>query len=116
MGLIHLENIRTFSHHGCMPEETIIGSDYRVDLWIEANLNEAADSDDLTKTPDYVVLHQIVVDEMAFSSKLLEHVCRRILDRIKLEVVRVEGARVRVAKINPPIGGDVSSVSVEMSY
>jgi hypothetical protein len=28
----------------------------------------------------------------------------------------VEGARVRVAKINPPIGGDVRSVSVEMSY
>jgi len=32
MGSIKLENIRVYAYHGCLGEETKIGSDYRVDL------------------------------------------------------------------------------------
>ncbi len=112
MGQIYLENIRTYSHHGCMKEETVIGSEYRVDLWVDADLTVASSSDDLKDTPDYVVLLEIVVDEMKSPSRLLEHVAQRIIDRIKSTVTDLIHIRVRVSKINPPIGGDVQSVSV----
>jgi dihydroneopterin aldolase len=112
MGQIYLENIRTYSHHGCMTEETAIGSEYRVDLWVDADLTVASSSDDLKDTPDYVVLNQIVVDEMKAPSRLLEHVAQRIINRIKSSVTGLDSIRVRVSKINPPIGGDVQSVSV----
>ena len=112
MGQIYLENIRTYSHHGCMKEETLIGSEYRVDLWVNANLTVASSSDDLKDTLDYVVLHQIVVKEMKIPSRLLEHVAQRIIERIKSTVKDLNHIRVRVSKINPPIGGDVQSVSV----
>ena len=112
MGQIYLESIRTYSHHGCMKEESVIGSEYRVDLWVDADLTVASSSDDLKDTPDYVVLHQIVVEEMKVPSRLLEHVAQRIIDRIKSSVAGLERIRVRVSKINPPIGGDVQSVSV----
>ena len=112
MGQIYLENIRTYSHHGCMKEETVIGSEYRVDLWVDADLTVASSSDDLKDTPDYVVLHQIVVKEMKIPSRLLEHVAQRIIERIKSTVKNLDHIRVRVSKINPPIGGDVQSVSV----
>ena len=112
MGQIYLENIRTYSHHGCMKEETVIGSEYRVDLWVDADLTVASSSDDLKDTPDYVILHQIVVKEMKIPSRLLEHVAQRIIERIKSTVKNLDHIRVRVSKINPPIGGDVQSVSV----
>ena len=112
MGQIYLENIRTYSHHGCMKEETVVGSEYRVDLWVDADLTVASSSDDLNDTPDYVVLHQIVVKEMKIPSRLLEHVAQRIIERIKSSVKDLDHIRVRVAKINPPIGGDIQSVSV----
>ena len=112
MGQIYLENIRTYSHHGCMKEETVIGSEYRVDLWVDADLTVASSSDDLKDTPDYVVLHQIVVKEMKIPSRLLEHVAQRIIERIKSTVKDLDHIRVRVSKINPPIGGDVQSISV----
>ena len=112
MGQIYLENIRTYSHHGCMKEETVIGSEYRVDLWVGVDLSVASKSDDLKDTPDYIVLHQIVVDEMKTPSRLLEHVAQRIIDRIKSTVARLDHVQVKVSKINPPIGGDVKSVSV----
>jgi dihydroneopterin aldolase len=112
MGQIYLENIRTYSHHGCMKEETVIGSEYRIDLWVDADLTVASLSDDLKDTPDYVVLHEIVVDEMKVPSYLLEHVAQRIIDRIKSSIGDLDHVRVRISKINPPIGGDVQSVSV----
>ena len=112
MGQIYLENIRTYSHHGCMKEETVIGSEYRVDLWVDADLTVASSSDNLKDTPDYVVLHQIVVKEMKIPSRLLEHVAQRIIERIKSTVKNLNHIRVRVSKINPPIGGDVQSISV----
>lgn len=112
MGQIYLENIRTYSHHGCMKEETVIGSEYRVDLWVDADLTVASSSDDLRNTPDYVVLHKIVVEEMNIASRLLEHVAQRIINRIKFAVTGLDRIQVRVSKINPPIGGDVQAVSV----
>ena len=95
-----------------MKEETVIGSEYRVDLWVDADLTVASSSDDLKDTPDYVVLHQIVVKEMKIPSRLLEHVAQRIIERIRSTVKDLDHIRVRVSKINPPIGGDVQSVSV----
>lgn len=112
MGQIYLENIRIYSHHGCMKEETIIGSEYRVDLWVDADLSVAAETDDLNDTPDYLLLHEIVVSEMKTASKLLEHVAQRIIDRIKSKVASLEKVKIRVTKIKPPIGGDVQSVSI----
>jgi dihydroneopterin aldolase len=49
---------------------------------------------------------------MKVPSRLLEHVAQRIINRIKSSVTGLDRIRVRVSKINPPIGGDVQSVSV----
>lgn len=115
MGKIYLKDIRVYAHHGCMEAETVIGSDYRVDLWVEADLYTSELSDDLSDTVDYVVLNNIVNEEMAIPSKLLEHVARRILTRVMQEEPVVDLCNVRVAKINPPVGGHVRAISVELS-
>ena len=115
MGIIKLKNIRVYAYHGCLLEEGKIGSDYRVDVSVNANLNLSAQSDNLADTVDYVHLNKIVKQEMAIRSKLLETVVKRILDRIFLEIPLVDEAYVSVSKINPPIGGNVVMVTVEMS-
>lgn len=114
MGIIKLNNIRTYSFHGCMNEEAKIGSDYRIDLEAKADFTEASLSDNLVDTVDYVHLNKIVVEEMDIRSKLLEHVCRRIINRILIEIPMITEIRVGVSKINPPIGGDVASVTVDL--
>ena len=115
MGIIKLENIRVFAHHGCLKEETKIGSDYRVDLEIKANLETSAFSDDLKDTVDYVLLNSIVKEEMSIPSKLLETVAKRILDRVLNEDKLVRKATISVSKLNPPIGGDVEMVTIKMT-
>lgn len=114
MGTIKLQNIRTFSFHGCLEEEGRIGSDYRVDLEIKTDLRKSALSDELKDTVDYVLLNKIVEEEMAIRSKLLEHVAHRIIKRIFDEIPAVSRILLAVSKLNPPIGGDVEAVTIEM--
>ncbi len=114
MGIIKLTNIRTFSYHGCLIEEAKIGSDYRVDLEVKTDLRKSSSTDDLKDTVDYVLLNQIVVDEMAIRSNLLEHVAHRINTRIFKEIPEISRIILAVSKLNPPIGGDVEAVTIEM--
>lgn len=114
MGIIKLTNIRTFSYHGCLVEESKIGSNYRIDLTIKTNLQPSAKTDELMDTVDYVDLNRIVVEEMAIRAKLLEHVAKRIIDRVLKELKMVTKIEVEVTKLNPPIGGDVEGVTIIM--
>lgn len=114
MGTIKLKNIRTYSYHGCLIEEGKIGSDYSVDIEVKTNLNKSSLSDDLKDTVDYVLLNQIVVEEMAIRSNLLEHVAQRIIQRVFKEVTTISSIKLGVSKLNPPIGGDVEAVTIEM--
>lgn len=112
LGKVKLSNIRAYAHHGCLDEEAIIGSDYRVDLEVETDLKKASQSDNLEDTVDYVHLNRIVKEEMSVRSKLLEHVAKRIMDRVFSELATVDAIEISVSKINPPIGGDVEMVSI----
>ncbi|HRL70850.1 MAG TPA: dihydroneopterin aldolase [Flavobacterium sp.] len=114
MGIIKLKNIRTYSYHGCLIEEGKIGSDYTVNLEVKTDLRKSSITDNLSDTVDYVLLNRIVVEEMAIRSDLLEHVAHRIIMRIFEEVPEISRIIVAVSKINPPIGGDVEAVTIEM--
>jgi len=114
MGKIKLQNVRVYAYHGCLIEEGHIGSDYRVDLVVHADLSKSAKTDNLQDTVDYVFLNKVIEEEMAIRSKLLETVANRILERILSESTMVKKAKVAISKINPPIDGDVEMVSIIM--
>lgn len=114
MGTIKLQNIRTFSFHGCLEEEARIGSDYRVDLEIKTDMRKSMETDDLADTVDYVHLNRIVTEEMGIRSKLLEHVGHRIIRRVFGELPAISRVLLQVSKLNPPIGGDVEAVTIQI--
>src|SRR6056300_734194 len=112
MGIIQVNNIKLYAYHGCLDEEAKIGSWYRVAVEIKADLKKSARTDELEDTVDYVHLNHIVKEEMAIRSKLLEEVAQRILNRFFKELRMIRKAKVAVAKINPPIGGNVKEVVI----
>ena len=112
MGTIRVNNIKLYAFHGCLDEEAKIGSEYKVDVEVKADLKKSSKTDALIDTVDYVHLNLIVKEEMAIRSELLEQVAQRILDRIFKEISMVRKAKVSVAKINPPIGGNVEEVVI----
>jgi dihydroneopterin aldolase len=112
---IEVNGIQLYAFHGCLEEEARIGGKYSVDVLITTDFSDAAKSDDLSKTVDYVTVNKIVVEEMAIRSKLIEHVGLRILKRLVSEITHPAAYKVRIVKISPPINGDVLNVIVELA-
>lgn len=112
---IILEGVKVYAYHGCMDEESRIGSDYEVQMTIWADLSLSAKTDALKDTIDYVFLNKVIEEEMAVRAKLLEVVADRINRRVLAEDQRIRKVRVKVSKLGPPINGDVERVSVEMT-
>ena len=112
MGKVILKDIRVYAFHGCMEEEELIGSDYIVNLEVETDMHQPAYSDLLEDAVDYVQLNAIVKEEMLIRSRLLEHIAQRIIDKIFKQFPMVKNVEVKVAKQNPPIGGEVREVCV----
>lgn len=104
-----------FAYHGCFKEEQIIGTKFRVDLTIEADVEEAANNDDLHLTINYLSVYQMIKKQMEIKSKLLENVGKRILDELYVQFPGVIKAEVKVSKLNPPLGGKLDCVSLTLS-
>ncbi len=103
-----------YAYHGCFPEEQIIGTRFLVDLYLEVDTAEAEISDELNDTVNYQEVYLLVKEQMETKSKLLEHVGRRILDRIGERYPAVSSARLKISKMNPPLGGKMNNVSLTM--
>ena len=112
MHKILVTGIRIYAFHGCLEEESIIGGDYQVDVEINTDFSNAALTDNLELTIDYVQVNKIVKEEMLIRSKLLEHVGLRIMNRFHQEIKHPAKYQVKISKINPPINGDVHAVSI----
>lgn len=108
---ISVEDIKLYAYHGCLEEEGLIGGQYSIDVYIETEFTEAAEKDDLSQTIDYVWVNQIVKQEMAIRSKLIETVGLRIINRLK-NAAKSSEFKVVIKKMRPPINGDVSFVSI----
>jgi dihydroneopterin aldolase len=109
---IEVNGIKIYAFHGCLPEEGEIGGHYSVDVMLNTNFAEAATTDELKKTIDYVDVNRIVCEEMAIRSKLIEHVGQRIINRLKVEIENIAFIKLKVTKICPPINGDVENVAI----
>ena len=110
MTKILVEGIKLYAYHGCMQEEACIGGNYLTDVSIEANLSKPSLSDRLNDTIDYVTVYEIVKKEMAIRSNLIEHVAKRILDKLKKKFPKTGPIEVKVTKLNPPVEGEVEKV------
>jgi 7,8-dihydroneopterin aldolase/epimerase/oxygenase len=115
MDIIEIENMEFYARHGHFSDEQVVGNYFLVDVSIETDCTRAALSDRLHDALDYQQLYAIIKEEMHTPSKLLEHLCRRILDRFYGQFPEIGRATIKIKKMNPPIGGKVGSVSVMMT-
>lgn len=115
MHKIVVEGIKIYAFHGCLKEEGKIGANYIVDVTMDTDFAEAAVTDDLSKTIDYVIVYDIVKKQMAIRSNLIEHVGQRIVNQVKKEFPALIKVEVKVSKLNPPMNGNVEKVSIVIS-
>jgi dihydroneopterin aldolase len=115
IGIIEIENMEFFAHHGCYEEERMKGNTFLVTLKIETDMSLASESDRIVDAVNYQTAYNIVKEVMAIPSNLLENVCYRILNALYDKMTDIEKATVKVSKLNPAMGSRVEKTSVTLS-
>ena len=111
---IRLEQLRFHAYHGVLPQERKTGNDYVVNLSIGYDFSPAMLSDEVSDTLNYAEVYQLVEQEMAVPSNLLERVAGRICDRLNRRFAGINDIKLRITKVNPPMGADCQGASVEV--
>ena len=98
--LIRISGIRSYGHHGALPEETRLGQRFTVSVELELDTRPAAAGDDLTKTVNYASVIRTVEEQLKGKPVyLIETLAQLIAARIlgNYEVVQA----VTVARFGP---------------
>jgi len=112
--MIAIEGMEFYSYHGCFAEEKEIGTQFTVDFYFKTDTNRAQESDNIEDTISYLDVYQLLKAEMAISSDLIEHVAQRMIKRVLETYQQMEWAKIKIQKMNPPLGGKMKSVSFTM--
>lgn len=111
---ITLEDMEFKAYHGCYDLEKMVGNRYQVSVSMDAELDEAAQADDVTKTINYLKVYDIIEECMKQKSDILENVVLRITDAMYAEFKQLKRVSVTVSKLAPPLGGKVRKASVTL--
>ena len=112
MAWIGIENMEFYAYHGHFEEEQIIGNLFSVDFYFKVNTKKAQHSDNLEDTVDYSAVYSVIKQEMDTKSRLIEYKAAKILDAIHREFPEIKKMKLKIKKLNPPIGNKVENVHI----
>lgn len=116
IGTIELEGMEFKAYHGCLEREKVVGNDFVVDFRGEMDMSAAAESDDLRDAVNYAEIYEVIKEEMARPSDLLEHVTGRIVKALEEKFPQFISFSVRVSKKRPPVSGVVQWSRITMYH
>lgn len=113
---ITLEGMEFRAYHGCYDLEQVVGNRFRVDLELRTELGKIADQDDVRLAVNYLTVYEVVREVMQQKQRTIERVAQNINLALRQRFPAIEGVRCRVAKLAPPLGGKLESVSVTLEF
>jgi dihydroneopterin aldolase len=114
MALIAIEGMEFFAYHGVYEQERVNGGHYIVDVWMESDISKSAITDNINDTLNYEIVYNTSKEIMQKPINLIEKVCFDIHESLSNTFKNAQKIRVKVTKLNPPINGNVTKVSVEI--
>ena len=114
-GQVYIQNMRLHAFHGVMEQERRVGNEYVVNVVVDYPLEVACNSDDVNDTLSYAELADLIRQEMAVSSNLLEHVAQRIGNAVIREYPETESVLIDIRKIAPPMSADCDGAGVRVT-
>ena len=111
---IFLDEARFHAYHGVLSQENTVGQDFPVSARCGVDMTAAIAHDRLEEALDYGALYNLIKDEMAQPSQLVEHVSGRIAQRVFRDFPQVTSLDLKITKLNPPFGGDCNGAGVEL--
>ena len=113
--IIRISGIRSYGHHGALPEETRLGQRFTVSLELEVDTQPAAAKDALALTVDYAAAIRAVEEQLKGKPVyLIETLAQQIAARILGTFPMVDAVTVEVHKPFAPVAADFDGISVRI--
>lgn len=112
--IIEIEGMEFYAYHGCYETEQTVGNKFIVYACIHTDASKAMVSDNIQDALSYQTAYEIIAKEMMKNSHLLEHVAKRMIDALYKTFPQIKQVKIKVSKLNPPIGGKIASTSVTL--
>ncbi len=115
LNIIRIKKAVFYAYHGVLSEEQSVGGKFEADVDIYTNFKDAATRDSLKQTIDYDKAYKFMY-QLALEHKyyLIESLATKIADGLLSKFSHIEKVAVRIRKNNPPLGGVVDCVEVEV--
>ena len=113
-GIVEIEEMEFFAYHGCFEAEQVVGNKFKVYVCMHYECDRAVLSDQVADALNYQTAYEIISKEMMIPSHLLKHVGGRILDALYAAFPQLQYAKVKISKMNPPLGGQIGCTSVTL--
>ncbi len=115
LNIIRIKKATFYAYHGVLSEEQSVGGKFEADVDIYTNFKNAAEKDSLKQTIDYDKVYKYMY-QLALEQKyyLIETLATKIADSLLKNFPPIEKVAVRIRKNNPPLGGVVDCVEVEV--
>ena len=115
LGQIFIEDMEFFAFHGHYDEEKFAGNRFTASIYLWTDTSKAEKSDNLDDALNYQVVYAIISDIMKNTkSNLVENLASNILNAIFQRFPQLQKAKIRISKLNPPMGGKIGKVGVEI--
>ena len=113
--IIRIKKASFYAYHGVLSEEQSVGGKFEADVDIHTDFSSAATSDSLKNTINYHMVYKFV-HKLVLEKKyhLLETLASNIADALLAEYPAIKKVAFRIRKNNPPMGGVVDCVEVEV--
>ncbi|MDP2301066.1 MAG: dihydroneopterin aldolase [Ignavibacteria bacterium] len=113
--IIRIKKATFYAYHGVFKQEQNVGGKFEADIDLHTDFLHATETDSLKQTVDYEKVYNLLSD-LAMTQKfyLVETLALRLVEAIFENFPTVEKTVIRVRKNNPPIGGVVDCVEVEV--
>lgn len=115
INVIKIKKATFYGYHGVRSEEQSVGGKFEADVDIYTDFSDAARKDSLSETIDYHKVYSFMY-HLALEQKyyLIESLAVKIADELLMKFTAIQKVAVRVRKNNPPLGGVVDCVEVEV--
>lgn len=114
---IEVNGLKLQGYHGVYEQERRVGNTFVLDIHLTIDIDSRLlAGDNIESTISYADIVYTAKEQMSVPSALLEHVAWRIHECLVNRYPEICGGMIRVAKLTPPLGDELTSAAVRIEW
>ena len=115
-GTVIIEGLRLFGRHGVGEQERIAGNTFEFNVRLRCHDVPAMQTDNLHGTISYAEVIDIIKEENALPSALLENLAWRLHSRLTEKFPQIAGGSIEVYKPAPPVSAGLTRAGFRLDW